>query len=322
MKKIYFLTTALLLGANINAQPLIDFESFSLPAAVDTFYNGADGAGDFTINYATFSNVYNTQFNSWTGFSVSNMTDTLTAGFGNQYSCIVGEGATNSSNYGVFNFDGTITVNANIRLQSFSITNTTYATISMQEGDSFAKKFGDSLGADGMVDGTNGEDFLKVWIIAEDLANTNKDSIEYFLADYRFADSTQDYILDTWNNIDLIGFTFDVQKITFRMESSDNSFGFMNTPAYFAIDNIQGQGLQGLDENDAISISVFPNPVENVLTVSGDQGNLTLLDISGKLILQSVHSGESKIDMTNLDNGIYLLKIENTSGSVTRRIIK
>ncbi|HIP32723.1 MAG TPA: DUF4465 domain-containing protein [Crocinitomicaceae bacterium] len=322
MKKIYILTTALFLGANINAQPLIDFESYNLPAAIDTFYNGADGSGDFTIAYATFSNVYDAQWGSWTGFSVSNMTDTLTPGWGNQYSCIVGEGAANSSNYGVFNSEGEITVNANIRLQSFSIANTTYATISMQEGDSFAKKFGDSLGADGLVDGTNGEDFLKVWIIAEDLANTNKDSIEYFLADYRFADSTQDYILKTWDNVDLTSFPFDVQKITFRMESSDNSFGYMNTPAYFAIDNIQGASVSGIDESEKISFSTYPNPVKKTLTVTGDNGTISLFDVNGKLIMESVHSGESKIDMTNLDKGIYLLKLENATGVATQRIIK
>jgi len=249
------------------------------------------------------------------------MTDTITAGWGNQYSSVTGSGANNSATYGVYYPQGSITSNGWLVFDSIKLTNTTYAALSMRDGDAFAKKFGDTVDANGAVDGTNGEDFLKVWIIADDLSG-NTDSVEFFLADYRFADSTQDYILKTWENINLQGFGFDVLRLKFRLESSDNAFGFMNTPAYFAIDNISGHGLEGLDEIETLTINVYPNPVQDILTVKGEDGSLTLTDMSGKVQFSAEHSGESTINMTQLSNGIYFLKVENVTGVATKKIIK
>ena len=69
----------------------------------------------------------------------------------------------------------------------------------MTNGDSFAKKFGDSTDASGTSDGTNGNDFFKLSIYGE-----NNDSIEFYLADFRGPDST-DYILKEWTYVSLAG---------------------------------------------------------------------------------------------------------------------
>jgi len=90
------------------------------------------------------------------------MTDTITAGWGNQYSSVTGSGANNSATYGVYYPQGSITSNGWLVFDSIKLTNTTYAALSMRDGDAFAKKFGDTVDANGAVDGTNGEDFLKV----------------------------------------------------------------------------------------------------------------------------------------------------------------
>ena len=322
MKKIYILATALFFGANANAQELIDFESFNLPAAIDTFYNGADDNGDFTIDYATFSNMYNTTYSSWTGFSVSNTTDVTTAGFSNQYSSFVGSGANSSVTYGVFYSNGIIVTDGSVKLNSVMITNTTYAAISMRDGDAYAKKFGESVNAAGDDDGTNGEDFLKVWIIAEDLAGNEKDSVEFFLADYRFADNTQDYIIDAWTSVDLTGFNFLVQKLSFKIESSDvGGFG-MNTPAYFAIDDIDAVKLDASIEENTLNISVYPNPVENILTVNGEYGIITITNVNGQVVYTEGHSTTSQIDMSKFEKGVYFLRLTNNNGSAVQRIIK
>ena len=321
MKKIYILATALFLGANVQAQQLIDFESFALPLAVDTFDNGSAGNGDFMIDYATFSNTYDSQWGSWSGFSVSNMTDDTTAGFGNQYSSFVGAGSNSSATYGVFNSVGSIISDGSVKLNSFMITNTTYAALSMRDGDQFAKKFGDTVDASGVSDGTNGEDFFKVWVIVEDLSGNEKDSMEFFLADYRFADSTQDYILNTWASVDLTGFNFDILKLSFKIESSDVGQWGMNTPAYFSIDDIDVEFLESVEEN-TFDISVYPNPVENVLTVNGEYGTISVLNTNGQVVYTTNHNGTSKIDMSNFDKGVYFLKLTNANGSAVQRIIK
>ena len=64
-----------------------------------------------------------------------------------------------------------------------------------------------------------------------------KRQVDFYLADYRYADSSQDYIISAWEYIDLSSLG-SVDELSFSLSSSDNgSFG-MNTPNYFAIDNI------------------------------------------------------------------------------------
>ena len=59
----------------------------------DSFMNGSDWPGQVTIGHATFINNYDTMWNSWSGFAISNMGDTTTPGFLNQYSSWAGSGA-------------------------------------------------------------------------------------------------------------------------------------------------------------------------------------------------------------------------------------
>ncbi len=61
--------------------------------------------------------------------------------------------------------------------------------------------------------------------------------LEVYLADYRFADSQQDFIRDDWLLLDLRSLGT-IRSLRFDIESSDvGNFG-INTPTYFALDNI------------------------------------------------------------------------------------
>ena len=209
MKKIYVLTTALFLGANSNAQLVFDFENPIL--ASESYDNGSSGSSNFSNTELTLSNTYSGYWSS--GFAFSNTTDVTTEGYTNMYSSYTGAGRA-SSQYGVCYGSGDITTsNDQLQIDGFYITNSTYAALSMLNGDSFGKQFGSVNGADGNPDGTNGEDFFKVWIIAEDFGGNTKDSVEFYLADYRFSDNTQDYIIADWNYIDIIQFGFSTAKV-------------------------------------------------------------------------------------------------------------
>jgi len=324
MKKIYVLTTALLLGAATQAQQLIDFESVTLsPESAD---NGSTGNGDFLLGSdpVRFSNLYDATWGSWSGYAISNFTDVTTAGWGNQYSAFTGVGYDNSANYGVGYGTGQISCeNQYESIISFKITNTTYAALSMRDGDGYGKQFGSPTDANGVVDGTNGEDFYRVWIICEDYAQTQKDSVEVFLADYRFADNTQDYIVDEWLNVDLQPMNFEVNKIEIRVESTDNDPQYgIKTPAYYAIDNVQTSFPLGIVENEVLAISAFPNPVMNQLKVQGEQGELILTDLNGSVILEQVHDEVSILDFSNLNNGVYILSVTNSRGTFAQKIVK
>jgi len=319
MKKIYVLTTALLIGANIQAQ-VFDFENVTL--SPESFDNGSGGLTNFTNGAITLSNDYNVGGGYWSGFSISNITDNTTPGYANEYSAYTG-GGKNSDNYAVYTFAGDISGNSDIiAIESIEITNATYSALSMLNGDMFAKVFGSINNADGNPDGTNGEDYFRVWVIGEDYAGVTKDSIEFYLADYRFSDNTQDYIVDDWNTIDFTSFSFPVNRIKFRFESSDMSFGYINTPGYLIVDDITYNSDLNVNENALTSVSISPNPVRDVLNIKGDTGEVTIVDINGRLVYTAVHNQFSSINFSNINSGIYFVKVENEKGSFTEKIIK
>ncbi|CAN5327045.1 hypothetical protein BH23VER1_BH23VER1_22490 [soil metagenome] len=195
---------------------------------------GAEGTfdGSFVSGAATFVNSYTNAgtFEVWTGFAYSDTTDSVTPGFGNQYSAFPGGGADGSATYALGFGDGaTILLPLGSVPVSLSLTNTTYAALSMRDGDPFAKKFGGPTGTD--------PDFFSVTLTGF-VGGIMTGSMEFFLADYRSANPAEDYIVSDWEPVDLTPLG-PADEIRFAFASSDTSFGFINTPTYFALDNLQ-----------------------------------------------------------------------------------
>jgi len=239
----------------------VDFEDLLLQP--DSYWNGSPENGNhtFTSRGFTFWNNFDNSWgvDVWSGFAYSNKKDTTTAGYQNQFSAITGSGADGSSNYAVAYWPlwagmiPRIDVPENISLISAQVTNTTYAYLSMRDGDSFAKKFGGSSGSD--------PDWFKLIIYGKDLAARVIGTIEFYLADFRFDNNESDYILNTWTTVDLtpIG---SARILEFALASSDTGPWGMNTPAYFALDNIVFEA-QGGDNQ------VIPEPSSAILLLIG-----------------------------------------------------
>jgi hypothetical protein len=319
MKKFYFSLFTLILSTSLSAQVIatVDFEDHLTNP--DTFDNGSNGGSDFNFDLITLTNYFNTEWQSWNGFAISNITDNTTAGWGNQYASFTGSGR-NSETYAVHYPTGEISLNAPGKIDSFFITNTAYTAISMRDGDDFSKQFGSIFNADGIEDGTNGEDYLRLWIICEGIGQI-KDSIELYLADYRFPDDNEDYILNEWAKIDLTSLSIEVVNVRFRFESSDMGQWGINTPTYFAVDDISYQYFWGLNE-DFMEISVFPNPVVDELRINGESGMIRILDLNGKILKTFKHDLASSVDFTDLTSGMYILELHNSKGKFTRKIQK
>ena len=185
----------------IGAPLTVDFEDLSLPA--NSHENGTNLSGSFTSRGATFNNDFDATFDSWSGWSYSNVKDVATPGFGNQYASYdvpdSGGGVGGTGNYGVaFDFSpgvSTIALPAGYQPGTVEITNSTYAALSMLNGDQFAKKFGGDSG--------NDPDFFLLTITGLGSGNQTIGTVNFYLADYRFNDNSQDYVVNHWTAVDL-----------------------------------------------------------------------------------------------------------------------
>ena len=250
---------AILITTSAKGDTVIDFEG--LPFGAGGFYNGDIDAGsplrdNYTIigtgdNFgveetrqlwstggASFNNNYTKDFGSWSGWSLSNVQNTTTPGRGNQYASRPGGGSNgtggiNNGNYAVaFDSGAFFNLPNNTIALSARVTNTTYAALSMQDGDAFAKKFGGVSG--------NDPDFFSATFTGFDAqggTGATTGSLEVLLADYRFDNNSQDFLLSNWINIDLTSLG-SAKSIGITFASSDvGAFG-INNPTYLAFDDL------------------------------------------------------------------------------------
>lgn len=317
MKKLLQFTGVLLfllLSKVGKAQTVAGFENISL--APNSFYNGSDFAGGTKSGDFYFRNSYDSSFGGfWSGFSVSNMKDDSTKGFMNQYSAITG-GGFNSTNYGVFYGKGNILVEGDAKgkpVNGFFITNGTYAYYDMKEGSAFTKKFGGTSG--------NDPDFFKVSINAwKNNGNRADTSLDVYLADFRFSDNANDYILNTWKFVDLNAFGA-VDSFSFNFYSSDTGQFGINTPLYFCIDNF-GSHTIGLEKaNNNFGIRMYPNPAQNTLHIACNEKieAIEIFNLNGVRVLQSE---DTNLTIDALIPGIYIVHVQHAFGISQQKLIK
>ena len=305
-----FFTIALIFTSLfLTAQTTSDFEEFNLSS--ETFLNGSDGNGGFSSGNIFLPNSYEDTFGSWTGWSISNTTDVTTPGYTNQYSAITGEGAENSATYATgYTAGGRMNVvledaAAGENVSGFYITNSTYAYLSMKDGDGFAKKFGGATGDD--------PDYFLLTIKKYENDELSMDSVNVYLADYRFEDNTEDYILNEWSYVDLTSLG-SADSLQFFLTSTDNGAFGMNTPAYFCIDNFTTTdgitAVENASKEEGFTLS--PNPVSDFLFIkSKEEGEASyrIFDQYGRLVNAGTFTNEKRIDTSFLRGGMYFVKI-------------
>lgn len=323
MKKILF-SALLLSGVSYGQNQIIDFDTLTLPQS-QNFWNGSDISGGFTDGTAFFNNTYNTTYNFWSGFAYSAATDNTTSGIGNQYSAFPGIGAAGSVQYGVWYGDGVINFSNPQIVDSIKVSNGTYPAISMRDGDSFGKQFGSPNAADGTPDGTNGEDWFLLTIYGLDVNDDTVGTVEFYLADYRFSDNTQDYIVDTWKNVDLSSLG-EVKKLAFGLTSSDVGQYGMNTPGYFVIDNIATHSnIASIIQLNKVQAQVYPNPTSELVNLKFENSaerNIVVINTAGVVVKQMTSQKENiAIPVQNWSKGMYFIKVISQQGTYSTRLI-
>ena len=292
----------------LSAQSLADFEDLDLEP--DTFRNGEEGSGGFASGNVFLPNTFVDfgTFSSWTGWAISSITDNQTPGFSNQYSAIAGQGADMTDTYAV----AYAADSAMIRLtaaaaggvvEGLYITNSTYAYFSMRDGDAFAKRFGGETGDE--------PDFFRLTLRGYFQGTLTTDSVDFYLADFRFEDRAEDYIIDSWTYVDLSGLG-PVDSLRCTLTSSDVGVFGMNTPAYFCVDRIATRdGLVGSrPPGIGPPLEVFPNPASDHLRLRWPEvsdGLLHLSDMQGRVVRRiRIQSGLNELSLRGLPTGSYV----------------
>lgn len=310
LNQLILVASLLVMGLNLSAQTISNFENFSIPN--ESFLNGSSQSGGFSSGNVFLTNNYDAPSQSWQGWAISNTTNTQTPGFNNQYSAITGGGFQDSQNYAVsYAFQESI-----IHLQNEAagktvvgmfLTNSTYAYLSILDGDNFAKRFGGVTGSD--------PDYFLLTIRKYLDGSLSNESVDFYLADYRFSDNSADYIIDEWTYVDLTSLG-KADSLSFVLTSSDTGQFGMNTPAYFCVDNITtGDGtvsLQAVD--DQLDNKIYPNPVSNELFLDIPNNLSTeyaIYNQVGTLFLTGNIRGNASINVSDLTAGIYFIQLKN-----------
>jgi hypothetical protein len=206
----------------------VDFESIDLPA--EGFLSNENAGGAIVINGISFTADYNSEYQISSGTIISQLKDTVTAGYLNGYSAWPGSGASGSAKFAIINptfgsTDPIISFSEATSVESVEVANNTYAALSMRNGDAFAKAFS-----------YEDQDFFKVIFEGFDDQGNSTGTVEFFLADFRTAGAVG--IRKNWTSVSLSGLG-SVKSIGISFESSDVGTYGINTPLYVAIDHFK-----------------------------------------------------------------------------------
>ena len=251
MRKNLFLFLSLFVANFAFAQEPATFEDVQLGS--NGIWAAPEGENEMSSGGWLFTNY--TGYGYWGGFTASNRTDLNQTGLNAQYTAVTGCGYDGSTQYAVAYTYGVQTDVYAADGQSHTvtgcyITNNLWAYQDVLQGSMGQTPFGGLSGDD--------PDWFKLTATGKNASGQTVGTLDFYLADYRFEDNSQDYVLDTWEWFDLSALG-PVATISFSLSSTKSNYGGMITPAYFCMDNFNGGGA-------APDLPPYVvNPVQNVV---------------------------------------------------------
>lgn len=236
--RLYTAVTLVLLAvvAPLHAELVIDFEDLTPTIAYGTdpvkghYENGTNLDDGFSSRGVFFQNQHEIvtwqgkNYETWSGWAYSNVVDITTPDFANQFAAFARTAPRGGTNYAVAY--GPTAIDLPSAPIGFHVTNTTYTALLMLDGDpnKFARQFS-----------TDNSDWFRLTITGKNLAGDETGSVPFYLADYQTSPGS---VVRDWTWVDLTGLGSDTRRLEFALSSTDNGDWGMNTPAYFAMDNL------------------------------------------------------------------------------------
>lgn len=79
----------------------------------------------------------------------------------------------------------------------------------------------------------------------------------------------------------------------------------------------------GIANNVAEGIRIFPNPCNNVLNVTANGNNeVQIVNLLGQVITTQTMTDNAQINVSDLSNGVYFVRINGANGTTTQKFIK
>ena len=101
---------------------------------------------------------------------------------------------------------------------------------------------------------------------------------------------------------------------------------YTNTTQNTVVKIIPSQVI-GLSDNLASKqLVIYPNPTSGILNIEnldeiGVNSKISVLDISGRIVVDNVKVSNNEVNLSHLDNGVYFIQLKNESGSALKKII-
>ena len=81
----------------------------------------------------------------------------------------------------------------------------------------------------------------------------------------------------------------------------------------------------GIENQEAINLTIYPNPVSSILTIESSQkltSDLEIFNSNGKLVkIIKAYGSELKIDVSSFENGVYFLHFEVGMQKIMKKVL-
>jgi hypothetical protein len=98
---------------------------------------------------------------------------------------------------------------------------------------------------------------------------------------------------------------------------------YFSFPGYQVYKNFPALNIS--DNKSIKNLLVFPNPTQNKLIIHSaihDFESVSIIDINGRIVINSANNNSKEIDVSNLKAGMYIITITSSDGNITKKFIK
>ena len=136
--------------------------------------------------------------------------------------------------------------------------------------------------------------------------------------------STDNYdgVLNSWSELGMqSNVTLGAQQINY-CNGADARQSLIDNYGWIITDGELDCSTAGIDDQNQLDISIYPNPTSDIVYIDGNYTQLKVIiyNVLGKEILNK--SITNSIDISHLDNGVYILQLSDGVKLITRKIIK